>query len=46
MLRLTVRESNAGAIAFYKALGFRNIGTLESYYANPLENGLEMAMEL
>lgn len=46
VLRLTVRESNAGALAFYKALGFRNIGTLESYYANPLENGLEMAMEL
>lgn len=46
VLRLTVRESNAGAIAFYKALGFCNIGTLESYYANPLENGLEMAMEL
>lgn len=43
VLRLTVRESNAGAIAFYKALGFRNIGTLESYYVNPLENGLEMA---
>lgn len=46
VLRLTVRESNADAIAFYRALGFRSIGTLESYYANPLENGLEMAMEL
>ena len=34
---LEVRESNAGAISFYQALGFRHAGRRKDYYQNPPE---------
>ena len=34
---LEVRESNAGAISFYQALGFRAIGKRKDYYQVPPE---------
>lgn len=45
-MRLTVRESNEGAIAFYEAEGFSSIGSIPAYYSNPVEDGLEMIKEL
>ncbi len=37
---LEVRESNAGAIAFYRMLGFRQVGRRERYYREPEEAAL------
>jgi [ribosomal protein S18]-alanine N-acetyltransferase len=37
---LEVRESNLGAIAFYKRLGFRQVGRREGYYHEPREAAL------
>jgi ribosomal-protein-alanine N-acetyltransferase len=37
---LEVRESNLGAIAFYKRLGFQQVGRRESYYRGPAEAAL------
>jgi ribosomal-protein-alanine N-acetyltransferase len=37
---LEVRESNLAAIAFYKRLGFGQLGRREGYYREPLEAAL------
>jgi [ribosomal protein S18]-alanine N-acetyltransferase len=37
---LEVRESNLGAIALYKRLGFRQVGRREGYYREPVEAAL------
>jgi [ribosomal protein S18]-alanine N-acetyltransferase len=37
---LEVRESNVGAIAFYRRLGFRQVGRREGYYREPVEAAL------
>ena len=37
---LEVRESNAGARAFYSGLGFAQEGRRREYYRNPLEDAL------
>ena len=37
---LEVRESNQGAIAFYKKLGFEQVGRREGYYREPVEAAL------
>jgi ribosomal-protein-alanine N-acetyltransferase len=42
---LEVRESNGGAIAFYKGLGFREIGARAGYYQNPAEAALVLALK-
>jgi ribosomal-protein-alanine N-acetyltransferase len=39
---LEVRESNHGARAFYRTLGFRDAGTRMNYYSGPAENGIVM----
>lgn len=41
-VKLTVRQSNMGAHAFYKAMGFEAIGLAERYYTNPDETGIVM----
>lgn len=43
---LEVRASNAGAIAFYRAMGFRRAGLRRAYYSAPVEDGLVMSLEL
>ena len=42
---LEVRESNTGAIGFYKDRGFRQIGLRASYYQNPAEAALVLAFK-
>jgi ribosomal-protein-alanine acetyltransferase len=42
---LEVRESNAGAQEFYKALGFEQAGRRPKYYANPEEDALVLERE-
>ncbi len=37
---LEVRESNAGAIAFYGEMGFREVGRRSRYYRRPVEDAL------
>jgi ribosomal-protein-alanine N-acetyltransferase len=37
---LEVRESNAGALAFYVGLGFREVGRRTRYYRRPVEDAL------
>jgi ribosomal-protein-alanine N-acetyltransferase len=37
---LEVRESNHGARAFYKSLGFQEIGLRKSYYDSPPESAI------
>jgi ribosomal-protein-alanine N-acetyltransferase len=39
---LEVREGNQAARAFYKSLGFQEIGLRPSYYDSPLESGIVM----
>jgi ribosomal protein S18 acetylase RimI-like enzyme/glycosyltransferase involved in cell wall biosynthesis len=39
---LEVRQSNAGARALYKSLGFREVGMRPGYYENPPESGIVM----
>jgi len=41
---LEVRESNAGAIAFYRGLGFEAIGTRRAYYQDPQESATVMEL--
>jgi ribosomal-protein-alanine N-acetyltransferase len=43
---LEVRESNAGAIAFYHGLGFQAIGTRRDYYQDPKESATVMELWL
>jgi ribosomal-protein-alanine acetyltransferase len=43
---LEVRESNAGAIAFYRRLGFQAIGTRRDYYQDPKESATVMELWL
>jgi [ribosomal protein S18]-alanine N-acetyltransferase len=43
---LEVRESNAGAIAFYKRLGFRAVGARKDYYQAPSEAAVVMELWL
>ena len=45
ILRLEVRESNAPAIALYKAMGFTKLGLRKNYYRNPKENALILGKE-
>ena len=45
ILRLEVRESNAPAIALYKAMGFTQLGLRKNYYRNPKENALILGKE-
>lgn len=39
---LEVRRSNDKARAFYKALGFKTVGSRKNFYRNPAEDGLIM----
>jgi ribosomal-protein-alanine N-acetyltransferase len=41
---LEVRESNHGAISFYRRLGFRETGRREAYYSDPPEAALVLAL--
>jgi len=43
---LEVRESNAGAIAFYLGLGFMAVGTRRDYYQEPKESATVMELWL
>jgi len=43
---LEVRESNTGAIAFYRGLGFQAIGTRPDYYQDPKESATVMELWL
>lgn len=43
---LEVRESNAGAIAFYRKHGFVPTGRRKSYYSNPREDAVLMEKKL
>ena len=43
---LEVRESNADARAFYRALGFAEVGRRAGYYRNPPEAALVLAVDL
>ena len=45
ILRLEARESNAPAIALYKAMGFIQLGLRKNYYRNPKENALILGKE-
>jgi [ribosomal protein S18]-alanine N-acetyltransferase len=43
---LEVRQSNAAAVAFYRSVGFRQVGERPGYYRNPPESALILALEL
>lgn len=43
---LEVRASNAGAIAFYRAMGFGAAGLRRGYYSAPVEDALVMTRTL
>jgi ribosomal-protein-alanine N-acetyltransferase len=43
---LEVRESNAGALVFYRGLGFQAIGTRRDYYQDPKESATVMDLWL
>lgn len=43
---LEVRESNAGAIAFYRGLRFVAIGRRKDYYREPMESAIVMERRL
>jgi ribosomal-protein-alanine N-acetyltransferase len=43
---LEVRESNAGARAFYDRLGFRPVGRRRGYYSKPREDAVVLAYEI
>jgi ribosomal-protein-alanine N-acetyltransferase len=43
MLWLEVRASNAGALKFYKSLGFREISRRREYYCEPLDDAIVMS---
>ncbi|MCF7858095.1 MAG: ribosomal protein S18-alanine N-acetyltransferase [Candidatus Cloacimonetes bacterium] len=42
---LEVRESNLAAISFYKNLGFKYLGTRNSYYISPVEDAMIFAAD-
>ncbi|HTP69700.1 MAG TPA: ribosomal protein S18-alanine N-acetyltransferase [Dongiaceae bacterium] len=42
---LEVRESNQGAIAFYRGVGFKEVGRRLDYYRDPQEAALVLARE-
>jgi ribosomal-protein-alanine N-acetyltransferase len=41
---LEVRESNTGALAFYQALGFREVARRRGYYSTPPEGAVVMKL--
>jgi ribosomal-protein-alanine N-acetyltransferase len=43
---LEVRASNRPALAFYQSLGFAKTGLRSSYYADPIEDAVLMALPL
>ena len=43
---LEVRESNIGAINFYKKFNFKRVGIRKYYYKNPTENAVLMDLVL
>lgn len=43
---LEVRESNAGAISFYRGLGFQAAGVRKDYYRDPIEAATVMELWL
>lgn len=43
---LEVRDSNTGAQAFYRTLGFREVGRRPRYYRYPAEDAVVMALEV
>ena len=43
---LEVRESNAGAIAFYRELGYAAVGARKDYYRDPIEAATVMELWL
>jgi ribosomal-protein-alanine N-acetyltransferase len=43
---LEVRESNRGAIEFYRRYGFTEAGRRPRYYADPMEDALVLAIRL
>jgi [ribosomal protein S18]-alanine N-acetyltransferase len=43
---LEVRESNTGAIAFYRGLGFQAVGARRDYYRDPTEAAMVMELWL
>jgi ribosomal-protein-alanine N-acetyltransferase len=43
---LEVRESNSGAIAFYRGAGFQAVGTRREYYQDPKESATVMELWL
>lgn len=45
-LFLEVRASNSGAIAFYRTLGFEQVGRRPNYYLDPREDALILRKEL
>ena len=45
-LLLDVRESNEGAIAFYRNYGFQTDGTRKNFYDTPKEDAVLMSMNL
>ena len=45
-LLLDVRESNQGAVAFYRQYGFAEDGIRRNFYDNPQENAVLMSKTL
>jgi ribosomal-protein-alanine N-acetyltransferase len=45
-VHLEVRGSNAAALAFYRALGFREMGRRVRYYTEPVEDALLLGLWL
>jgi ribosomal-protein-alanine N-acetyltransferase len=43
---LAVRASNLAALRLYERFGFREIGSHESYYQDPVEDARIMLLEL
>jgi ribosomal-protein-alanine N-acetyltransferase len=43
---LEVRRSNQGAIALYRALGYRQVGVRPNYYADEGEDAIVMVLDL
>jgi ribosomal protein S18 acetylase RimI-like enzyme len=45
LLWLEVRESNAAAVAFYRALGFEQRSRRKAYYRDPVEDALVFSLD-
>jgi [ribosomal protein S18]-alanine N-acetyltransferase len=43
---LEVRLSNSPAISLYQSIGFTQISTRRSYYSNPIEDALQLCLEI